>query len=66
MSIHLDKNFTRGRPRRPGVVDPVSAVRLPADLTEEIDAWGEDRELSRSEAICQLVEIGLKANANLR
>ncbi|WP_426615782.1 ribbon-helix-helix protein, CopG family [Bradyrhizobium sp. McL0616] len=40
-------------------MDPVSAVRLPADVTAEVDAWGEARELSRSEAIRRLVEIGL-------
>jgi hypothetical protein len=52
---------SRGRPRKSGGVDPVSAVRLPADITAEVDAWGEARELSRSEAIRRLVEIGLKA-----
>jgi hypothetical protein len=52
---------SRGRPRKAGGVDPVSAVRLPADITAEVDAWGEARELSRSEAIRRLVEIGLKA-----
>jgi hypothetical protein len=51
----------RGRPKKAGGVDPVSAVRLPSDLTEQVDAWGENRELSRSEAIRRLVELGLKA-----
>jgi metal-responsive CopG/Arc/MetJ family transcriptional regulator len=36
-------------------------VRLPTDLTEQVDAWGESQELNRSEAIRRLVEIGLKA-----
>ncbi len=40
--------------------EPVSAVRLPAGLTAEIDAWANDREISRSEAIRRLVERGLK------
>lgn len=51
---------SRGRPKKAGGVDPVSAVRLPADLTQGVDAWREARELSRSEAIRRLVEIGLK------
>jgi hypothetical protein len=51
---------SRGRPKKAGGVDPVSAVRLPADLTQGVDAWGEARELSRSEAIRRLVEVGLK------
>jgi hypothetical protein len=49
----------RGRPATGR--DPVSAVRLPAELTANIDAWAEDHEVSRSEAIRRLVEIGLKA-----
>ena len=41
--------------------DPVSAVRLPAELTRQIDIWAEKHAAdSRSEAIRRLVEIGLK------
>jgi hypothetical protein len=40
--------------------EPVSAVRLPTDLTAEIDAWANHYEISRSEAIRRLVELGLK------
>jgi hypothetical protein len=40
---------------------PVSAVRLPAILTASIDAWASARGINRSEAIRQLVELGLKA-----
>ena len=43
--------------------DPVSAVRLPVELTANVDAWAESREISRSEAIRRLVELGLKAKA---
>jgi hypothetical protein len=59
-SISVNKK-PRGRPKKAGGVDPVSAVRLPSDLTEQVDTWGENRELNRSEAIRQLVELGLKA-----
>jgi hypothetical protein len=34
-------------------------VRLPAELTEQVDARGTKRELNRSEAIRRLVELGL-------
>ena len=61
-SISVNKK-SRGRPKKVGGVDPVSAVRLPLDLTEEVDAWGEKRELSRSEAIRRLVELGLKTRS---
>jgi hypothetical protein len=40
--------------------EPFSAVRLPTDLTAEIDAWANDHEVSRSDAIRRLVELGLK------
>ena len=43
--------------------DPVSAVRLPVELTANVDALVESREISRSEAIRRLVELGLKAKA---
>jgi Arc/MetJ-type ribon-helix-helix transcriptional regulator len=39
--------------------DPVSAVRLPAELTASVDKWSEDHETNRSEVIRRLVELGL-------
>jgi len=47
----------RGRPATGR--DPVSAVRLPAELTAAVDKWSEDHETNRSEAIRRLVELGL-------
>jgi hypothetical protein len=42
--------------------DPVSAVRLPAQLTKHIDNWGaKHRAETRSEAIRRLVELRLKS-----
>jgi metal-responsive CopG/Arc/MetJ family transcriptional regulator len=55
-SIKVSQN-KRGRPATGR--DPVSAVRLPELLTRNIDRWAEKSEISRSEAIRQLVEIGL-------
>jgi hypothetical protein len=59
-SIPVNKK-SRGRPKKAGGVDPVSAVRLPAGLTKQVDAWGADNDATRSEAIRRLVEVGLKA-----
>ena len=39
----------------------VSAVRLSQNLTSAIDAWAETHHLNRSDAIRQLLELGLKA-----
>ena len=47
----------RGRPATGR--DPVSAVRLPAALTADVDKWAEDHEANRSEAIRRLVELAL-------
>ncbi len=42
---------------------PVSAVKLPAVLTAQIDAWAGAQEINRSEAIQRLIELGLKSDA---
>ena len=46
--------------RRTGL-DAISAVKMPEALTAAVDAWAEAHELARSDAICKLVEIGLKS-----
>ena len=52
-SKKIDQKATAG--------DPVSAVRLPAILTAQIDAWARAQGISRSEAIRRLVELLLKS-----
>ena len=48
----------RGRPATGR--DPVSAIRLPAELTAAIDEWAARNETaSRSDAIRRLVELGI-------
>ena len=42
--------------------DAVSAVQLPQSLTAAIDQWAEARQINRSDAIRQLVELGLRAS----
>jgi len=40
--------------------DALGAVQLPQSLVAAVDAWAEARHIERSEAIRQLVELGLK------
>ncbi len=62
-SRKIDHEATEGHP-----VDrnPVSAVKLPAVLTASIDAWASAHAVNRSEAIRQLVELGLKSETTAR
>ncbi len=41
--------------------DAISAVKFSQELTAAIDAWAEAHQTVRSEAIRELVELGLKA-----
>jgi len=61
-SISVNKK-SRGRPKKTGGVDPVTAVRLPQKLSDAVEAWAakQEDEPGRSEAIRRLVELGLKA-----
>lgn len=54
-----NKDSTSPVRRRTGI-DPVSAVKMPERLTEAVDAWAEAHRLTRSDAICKLIELGLK------
>jgi hypothetical protein len=52
-----------GRPKKKGGVYPVSAVRLPPEISAGVDAWASNQsdKPARSEAIRRLVELGLAA-----
>jgi hypothetical protein len=41
-------------------LDAISAVKMPAGLTAAVDSWAKGHRLSHSDAICKLVELGLK------
>jgi hypothetical protein len=43
--------------------EAISAVKLSQRLTADIDAWAEAHNIARSDAIRQLVELGLDASA---
>jgi len=58
------KTVVRKRPGRPATgQDPVTAIRLSAQMRESVDGWAAKQPdgPSRSEAIRRLVELGLKA-----
>lgn len=56
----FDKKDSTTPVRRYTGLDPISAVKMPERLTAAVDTWAEAHHLSRSDAICQLVELGLK------
>ena len=58
MTDFANKGSTGPVRRRTGL-DPISAVKMPERLTAAVDAWAETHQLSRSDAICKLVELGL-------
>lgn len=61
--IEVPDSGSKGSPdpvRRRTGHEPISAVKMPEGLTAAVDAWAEGQHLSRSEAICKLVELGLK------
>jgi hypothetical protein len=59
-SISVNKKAI-GRPKKEGGVYPVSAVRLPPEISAGVDIWAakQDDKPGRSEAIRRLVELGL-------
>ena len=62
-------DFTKSNPdhtiRRPSSGrDAISAVKMSERLTAEVDAWAEAHDMVRSDAIRQLVELGLSAAAS--
>jgi hypothetical protein len=50
----------RGRPSTGGR-DPGIHIRLPEEMLSTVDTWAVSKEVTRSEAIRRLVELGLKA-----
>lgn len=59
-------DFTKKRPdhtiRRPSSArEAISAVKMSERLTADVDAWAEAHDMARSDAIRQLVELGLNA-----
>lgn len=42
--------------------DAISAVKMSERMTAEVDAWAEAHDMARSDAIRQLVELGLNAS----
>jgi hypothetical protein len=57
------KQKKRGRPATGK--EPLYGLRISDDLMARIQKWAEENSATRSEAIRQLVEIGLKAKTKL-
>ncbi|WP_300782154.1 ribbon-helix-helix domain-containing protein [Enhydrobacter sp.] len=56
----IKKSPRRGRPPKPGGVDPGIFTRLPTDTLAAVDAYAEKAGISRSDAVRQLIEASLK------
>lgn len=50
-----------GSGRKPTGVDPARTIRLSDSFIAAVDAWAVGQDVSRSEAIRRLVELGLRA-----
>lgn len=50
-----------GRPPKPGGHDVLVAGRVPISIAASLDAYAKKVAISRSEAVRQLIEAGLKA-----
>ena len=55
-----NRNSDRPLRRRTGQ-DTVSAVKLPEQMTADVDIWAEAHHLTRADALRRLIELGLKA-----
>lgn len=62
MSKKMPSKKPLGRPVSVGGTAFVG-VRLSADLTQRVDAWANSEGVGRSEALRQLLELGLKAKS---
>jgi hypothetical protein len=58
-SIKVMLKKARGRPATGK--DPQVVLRMGAEQIASVDAWGKANDVTRSEAIRRLVELGLKA-----
>ncbi|WP_426442407.1 hypothetical protein [Bradyrhizobium genosp. P] len=63
--ISVNKKIGRGRPKKVGGSYPVTAVRLPPDVLDDVDAWAASNDMGRSDALRRLVEIGLGKSASV-
>ncbi|NEU95332.1 ribbon-helix-helix protein, CopG family [Bradyrhizobium sp. UFLA 03-164] len=63
-SIKVDQKSKRGRPSTGR--DPMVSSRIPAATVAAVDAWAAERETTRSDAIRQLVELGLTIRTEAR
>lgn len=60
------KSKKMGRPPKPGGHDVLVAGRVPTSVAVALDAYAKKSEITRSEAVRQLVESGLKTKSKPR
>ena len=56
----------RGRPPKPGGVFPTLPVRISPETIEALDVYAEKAGITRSEAVRQLIEAGLRSRKTKR
>jgi hypothetical protein len=61
-SISVDVK-KRGRGRPATGTDPEVSARVPLEVRDKIDNWAQANKCTRSEAIRQIIELGLAAAA---
>jgi hypothetical protein len=62
-SIKVQPKKRRGRPATGK--DPLLTVRAPKAIIQAIEDWAAKNEVTRSEAVRRLVELGLKAKGRV-
>lgn len=61
MSKPMQKSKKMGRPVKPGGAAVVVPVRIAPKMVELLDIYADRHQVTRSEAVRQLIETGLKA-----
>ena len=56
----IKKERRRGRPPKPGGMDPGIFIRMPPATLAALDAYADKAAITRSEVVRQLIEAGLK------
>jgi hypothetical protein len=55
------KKKSQARLRKRGMSDQLTAVRMPIELKRAVDAWADNQNLRRPDAVRSLVQRGLQA-----
>ncbi|MFT8334679.1 MAG: ribbon-helix-helix protein, CopG family [Acetobacter orientalis] len=64
MSTSIKKAIPKKRGRPATGKDPMLAGRVPAEMIEAVERWAAQHNLTRSEAIRRLIQLGLDVECN--